>query len=129
MTKNDRLLLDTSAWIEILEDSPAASKLLRLVESASEVVVPTIVLYELERALIRSGDEDTSLIVEALLRKYRVIPLDERLASLAAQASVEHRLGTADSVILASAMTSQSDLVTFDNDFRGLPRCRVLPKG
>ena len=55
-----------------------------------------------------------------------IVPLDEDIAIKSAELSVKHRLGSMDSIIYQSALTSGALLMTADNDFRGLPNAQVV---
>ncbi|MCU0863620.1 MAG: type II toxin-antitoxin system VapC family toxin [Planctomycetes bacterium] len=55
----------------------------------------------------------------ALMRQGKVIVLDERLALVAAEISLQERLPTADSIILATARAHEATLWTQDADFAG----------
>ncbi|MBI3555383.1 MAG: PIN domain-containing protein [Deltaproteobacteria bacterium] len=54
--------------------------------------------------------------------------LNRDIALTAADLSVQLRLATADSVVLAHAHTAGATLVTLDNDFAGVTGARVLRK-
>ncbi len=60
------------------------------------------------------------------ISQFEVQPLTREIALLAADLSLQFKLGTADSLILAHANESGAVLVTLDNDFRGLPGVQVL---
>ena len=57
----------------------------------------------------------------AYTQKCIVIPLDTRLALLAAELHRTHRLATADAIVYASARDRDVDLLTCDAHFEGLP--------
>lgn len=92
----------------------------------NRIIVPALVLYEVYRFLLKSGEEAQAILLLAHLKRGDVRAVDEEIAQLAAELSLKHRLGTADSVILATARICAAKLVTLDNDFRGIQGCEVL---
>jgi predicted nucleic acid-binding protein len=60
------------------------------------------------------------------MRKYRVAVLDESIAFAAADISLKHGLASADAFVYATAVVHAAQLVTSDNDFRGLPGVTVI---
>ena len=82
-----------------------------------ELVVPTIVLVEVGRWLIRANQPEVSAEV-----------LATGLASFAADLGVRHKLPLADSIVFATAIATDSDLWTQDGDFGALPRVHFHAK-
>ena len=76
----------------------------------------------------RECSEEEALIAAAQLAQTDLIPLSESLALAAADIGLEHRLAMAESIVYATALTHQAELVTSDGDFKGLPRVRYLKK-
>ena len=120
-TVSELRLIDSSAWLEYLTQDQDAAKFSPYIESGSPTLVPTIVLYEVVRILMRERGKIAAdrFISEALRRV--VVPLDEDLALAAVHVSNEHKLAMADAIIYATAQTHQAQLVTGDGAFRGLP--------
>ena len=54
------------------------------------------------------------------------MPIDERLALLAARISLDRRLAMADAMIYATALVAGAHLVTSDAHFEGLPQATVF---
>ncbi len=119
-------VVDSSAWIAFLTDQPVASKLEKFVEAPSKLIVPTLVLYEVYRHLIKKIDPQESLLAVTQIQKGKVIPLNGDLSLFAAEISLQHKLGMADAVVYATALANDAPLVTLDNDFRGLKGCVVV---
>jgi predicted nucleic acid-binding protein len=120
-TVSELWLVDSSAWLEYLTQDRDAAKFAPFIESASPALVPTIVLYEVVKVLMRErGKTEADRFISAALRSI-VVPLDEDLALAAAQVSNEHKLAMADAIIYATAQTNRAQLVTGDAAFRSLP--------
>ncbi len=114
-------VVDTSAWIEWLMASALGKRLGKDIPEKSQCLVPTIVQLELAKWLTREVGEDEADQVIAYTQKCVVVPLDTRLALLAAELHRTHRLATADAIVYATARDAQVDLLTCDAHFEGLP--------
>lgn len=99
-----------------------------VIEGTEELVVPSIVVFEVGRRVWQQRGEEDAATAVALLRRFRVVPLDDALAARAVSAAVEHKLAMADSIIYAAAQSLGATLWTQDADFEGLPNVRYLPK-
>ena len=114
-------VVDTSAWIEWLMASALGKRLGKDIPEKSHCLVPTIVQLELAKWLTREVGEDEADRVIAYTQKCVVVPLDTRLALLAAELHRTHRLATADAIVYATARDAEVDLLTCDAHFKGLP--------
>jgi predicted nucleic acid-binding protein len=121
-------LIDTSAWIEWLIASPTGEKVEANLPDATEWLVPTMVQLELAKWLTREVGEEKADQVIAFTQICTVAPLDTEIALIAAEACREHRLATADAVILATARVHSADLVTCDHHFSGLDGVTYIEK-
>ena len=121
-------LVDTSAWIEWLIASPTGEKVEKHLPEATEWLVPTMVQLELAKWLTREVGEDKADQVIAFTQICNVVPLDTEIALSAAEACREHKLATADAVILATARVHGADLITCDRHFIGLSGVTVIEK-
>jgi len=121
-------LVDTSAWIEWLIDSPAGKAVQAEVPRREDCLVPTIVQLELVKWLTRVMGEAKAEQVIAYTEKCVVVPLDTQLALAAAEICVKHKLATADAIIYATALEYGAELVTCDGHFKGLPRVIFVEK-
>jgi len=120
-------LVDSSGWIEHLTDGPLADAYAEYV-SAPDLLVPSIVLYEVYKLLCREISEQVALEAAARLKSARLVPLDDQLALEAADLSLEHGLATADAVVYATARHHDALLVTSDADFADLPGVQYLER-
>lgn len=122
-------VVDTSAWIENLTDSPLASRLAGELPERARCLVPTIVQLELARWLARHVSEDAADQMIAYTQKCVVVPLGTALALRAAEFGLSLKLATADAIIYATAIAHDADLLTCDAHFRGLPHVAYFEKG
>src|SRR3990167_6638856 len=113
-------VVDSSGWIEYLEEKPHASSVEKYLVSTDSLVVPTLIFYEVFRQLIKKSSEEEALLAVTQMEKGIVVPLSQEISIYAAQLSLKHKLGTADAIIYASAQMNDAELITLDNDFRDL---------
>lgn len=121
-------VVDTSAWIEWLIGSRVGRELAPHMPDRRHCVVPSIVQLELSKWLVRERGEEVADMVIAYTQKCIVVPLDTRLALLAADLHRDFRLATADAVVYATARLHRIGLLTCDAHFDGLPRVTLLRK-
>ncbi|RJL06929.1 type II toxin-antitoxin system VapC family toxin [Paracoccus siganidrum] len=121
-------LVDTSAWIEWLIDSPTGRAVAPHLPDQAEWLVPTMVQLELAKWLTREVGEDKADQVIAFTQLCVVLPLDTETALAAAEACRNHRLATADAIVYATARGNGATLITCDAHFDGLPGVTVIEK-
>jgi predicted nucleic acid-binding protein len=121
-------VVDTSAWIEWLIDSPLRKRLAKEIPDKAECIVPTIVQLELAKWLTREVGEDRADQMIAYTQKCVVAPLDTRTALRAAEMCRQHKLATADAVVYATAAENSAELLTCDAHFEGLPNVVYVRK-
>ena len=121
-------VVDTSAWIEWLVGSTTGKRLAKEIPDKPDCVVPTIVQLELAKWLTREVGEDEADRVIAYTQKCVVVPLDTRLALLAAELHRSHKLATADAIVYATARDRGLPLLTCDAHFEGLPDVVLFAK-
>jgi predicted nucleic acid-binding protein len=113
-------VVDSSAWLEYFANGPNAAFFAPAIEKTSDLLVPSLTLYEVFKRVLQQRDEGHALQAVAVMEQGSVIDLDAPLALIAARTSIEHRLALADSVVLATARTHDAVLWTQDADLKGL---------
>jgi predicted nucleic acid-binding protein len=121
-------VVDTSAWIEWLAGSPLGKKLGKQLPDKVQCIVPTLVQLELSNWLVREVGEDRADQVIAYTQKCVVVPMDTRIALLAAELHRQYKLATADAIIYATAQELGADLLTCDTHFEKLPGVMYFKK-
>ncbi len=127
--------VDSAPIIYFLEDHPKlAARYLPLFDAASRgdiyIVVSTITLAEVVIGPLRVGNEVLAAQYHRALRashNWRITPLTEEIAFLAARIRVSRKLRLPDAIQVATAVSTGSfALVTHDVDFKGVREIRVL---
>ena len=113
-------VVDSSAWLEFLGDGPNASQFAKAIEKTSELVVPTLTIFEVFKRTLQLKGEPAALDAAATMLQGQVVDLSATIAIDAARLSAEMRLPLADSVILATARARDAVLWTQDAHFEGL---------
>ena len=121
-------VVDTSAWIEWLVGGLLGRKLGKVFPDKEQCVVPTMVQLELSKWLVREMGEEHADQVIAYTQKCVVVPLDTRIALLAAELHRQYKLATADAIVYATAQEQGADLLTCDAHFEKLPGVVYFPK-
>ena len=122
------ILVDSVGWIEFFTDGPLATEYARYLQKPSEVIVPTIVLYEVYKKVKNERSEEAALVAVATMQNAQIVPLNEELSLSAADVSLSHKLAMADAIVYASAIQQNAMLVTSDKDLKDLPRVTYFPK-
>ena len=120
------VLVDSSGWIEFLSDGPLADKFAPHFEREERLIVNAIVLYEVYKKLSSAHGLTAADRFLSAASRARFVPIDERLALVAARVSLDRRLALADAMIYAAALAQGAHLVTSDSHFQGLPGATVI---
>lgn len=114
-------LVDTSGWIEYFFSGPNAGHFAKPIENTSNLLVPTICLYEVFKKINTVADEAKALQAVAQMREGTVADLTEDIALSASLISIKHRIAMADSIVYATAKSYGATTWTQDADFEDLP--------
>ncbi len=120
------ILPDSSIWLEYFTEGSLAEQSEQIVTTKEGVIVPTIVVFEVYRQLRKRLDEKEVLFAVTQMEEKNIAPLTSELSLYAAELSLKYKLAMADSIIYATVLFFQSQLVSRDNDFRNLPSCQVI---
>lgn len=121
-------VVDSSGWIEYFIGSSNADFFASAIENESNLVVPSITIYEVFRKLLLEANEDTALRSVTQMQIGRVVNLDEPLAIDAARIGIDLKIPMADSIILATARAYGAILYTMDEHFNNLTGVKYFPK-
>ena len=121
-------LVDSSAWLEYFADGPNAGFFATTIEKINELIVPTIVIFEVFKRVLQQRTARAALETIAILRQGRLVELTGNLAIAAANISHRQKLPMADSIIIATARAENAVIWTQDADFEGLPGVKFRAK-
>jgi len=121
-------VVDSSGWLEYFADGPNAEFFAPAVENTSELVIPSISIYEVFKIVLQQREESAALQAIAVMQQGIVVTLDTNLALNAAKISIEKNLPMADSIMLATALSYEAILWTQDSDFSGIDGVEYIEK-
>jgi len=121
-------VVDSSGWLEYFADGSNADFFALAIESVSELVLPSISIYEVFKKVLQERGESEGFQAVATMQQGRVVDLDATLALRAAKISAELKLPMADSVMLATAQVHGATLWTQDVDFEGIEGVEYVEK-
>ena len=119
-------VIDSSVWLELVTDGPLAVRCAEHLTDLAEVVTPTVVLFEVYRALRRHGRERAALRTVGEMEYTRFVAVGPHVAITAADLSIDHGLAAVDALVYAVARLEGCELITADVDFRGLPGVTLI---
>ncbi|HLE05336.1 MAG TPA: type II toxin-antitoxin system VapC family toxin [Anaerolineales bacterium] len=119
-------VVDSSGWLEFFADGPNAAFFAPAIQKPTELLVPSVSIYEVFKRILQQKEETDALRAVAAMQQGSVMPLDEGLALSAARLSLQTKLPMADSIMLAAARTTGSILWTQDKDFAGVEGVRYI---
>jgi len=121
-------LADTCIWIEAITDSALGKSVKSLLKDTPNILVPTIVQYELRRWLLRVSNQELADKVIAITRACKTIDTTESIALYAAELGMQYKLNALDALIYATALNEKATLVTCDAHFKDLPYVEYIVK-
>jgi toxin FitB len=121
-------VVDSSGWLEYFADAPNADFFAPAIENASELVVPSLSIYEVFKRVLQQRGEDDALQAVGVMAQGLIVDLNMEIAINAAKISVELRLPMADSIILATARAYSATFWTQDADFRNIEGVQYVEK-
>ena len=121
-------IVDSTLWLEYFADSEAGDKISAIIENTEELIVPTIILYEVFKKLLYEKNEDDALFAIAHMKQGIVIDLTDELSLSAGKISKEQKLPMADSIIYATSLKYNCVLWSQDKHFMGLKSVNYFEK-
>lgn len=118
-------VVDSSGWIEFFSGGPHKDFFSTVVRETPRLVVPTVILYEVQRYLVRAIGERQAVTLIAVMRHAHVADLTADIAMESARLSLLHHLPMADAIILATARAHNAVLWSLDKDFSGIKGVRL----
>ena len=125
---SDRVVVDSSGWVEYLGNGPKADRFAPYLESQAILLLPSIVVYEVHKKLYRERGKGSAdeFLSQAFGFGERLISLNLELAALASITSLDANLPMADAIIYATAHRYNAQLITSDSHFANLPKVTLV---
>ena len=122
----DSKLIDSSVWIAYLLEGESQE----IIESKNIKFISALSLFEIKTKLLKEKmpKEVISKTLKFIKTNAIIIPVDEKVAESSSEVSLKYALHLADAIIYYSAIKSNSELITLDNDFRNLPNAKVISR-
>ena len=121
-------VIDSSGWLEYFAGGPNAAFFSRPLQNTTELIVPSISIYEVFKTVLRQRNESDALQAVALMMQGSVVDLTANISILAAKISLGEKMPMADSIILATARLYQATVWTENADFEGIAGVQYIPK-
>ncbi len=120
----DSKLLDSSIWI----DFAIKNSFQEIINSEETLFLSALSLFEIKKKLIYNNIDKINInkISDFIKKRSVIIQIDEKIAEKAAEIAVENKIPAIDSLIYATALLNNLELLTLDNDFRGLSNVKIL---
>jgi predicted nucleic acid-binding protein len=121
-------VVDSSGWLEYLADGPNADFFKTPIRDETQLIIPTICLYEVFKVTLSREGKDKAIRVAGNMSFGRIVDLDRETALAAAQLSLQQKLAMADSIILATAQALDAILWTQDEHFKDISGVKFIEK-
>jgi predicted nucleic acid-binding protein len=121
-------VVDSSGWLEYFADGPNASFFENAIEVPSDLIVPTVSVYEVFKKVLLERGESEALRAIGFMQLGTVIDLTSSIALSAAKVSAELKIPMADSIMLATTREFDAVLWSQDIDFQGLEGVEYVSK-
>lgn len=121
-------VVDSSGWLEYFSNGPNVETFAKPIERLEELLIPSMTLVEVFKWILQQRGEPEALQAVAHMTQGRVVDLNTNVALKAARLGYDLKLPLADSIILATAHLYGATLWTQDEDFKGLPDVRFIPR-
>jgi predicted nucleic acid-binding protein len=126
MTDSNRVVVDSSGWLEYMTDGEKADLFAPYFEGEQPILVPAIVFYEVRKILLQRQSKELADVFVSQALNGILVHTDEWIALNAASLSIHHQLAMADALIYAAARYHTAELITSDAHFTDLPGVTVL---
>ncbi len=111
-------VVDSSGWLEYFAGSVNSEFFAPAVENTEQLLVPTIILYEVFKRLVQQVGTGAAQDSIADMLAGHVVDLNDSLALSAAQISIDLKIPMADSIILATTREYDATLWTSGGPFQ-----------
>ena len=126
-----KFVVDTSAWIEYLEESEKGRKFSKIIENGeNELFTSCSSVAEIITKFLKSSKE-TSIALDCIHSLSNVIDADEEISILSGQIHFEEKkknkdFGMLDAFVAATAKTKSAKILTSDNNFKNFKEAVIV---
>jgi toxin FitB len=113
-------LVDSCGWLEYVTGGANADFFEAALLDTSNLIVPTLCLYEVGKRMLITQGEAAALEVLEMMQKSRVVQLAPGDYFAAAKTSVAHKLAMADALIWQTAHSFGATLYTQDGGLKAM---------
>ena len=121
-------VVDSSGWIEYFLGTSQAGFFAPALEDTDNLIVPAIAIYEVHKRITQLISENSAAQCIQVMRRGRLISIDDKRAIAASTVSITHKLGFADAVMYSIALECRAQFWTQDSDYLGLANVRFCGK-
>ncbi len=122
------IIVDSCGWLEWFTDGKLADRYKEYLTDPNEILLPSIILYEVYKVLKRMAGEEKALLAAGYMQSSLVIPLDNTLALAAGDIALQEKLAMADAIIVATARAHNCMIISSDADLRHQENVDFIPK-
>jgi toxin FitB len=113
-------LVDSTGWLAFFSEGKNAAVFGIPIQNVDTLLVPTIIMHEVFKVLLRESGEQNAMIAHAHMQLGKSIDLTPELAIAASRISLEYNLPITDSIVLASAQSLNAVIWTQEEHFKGI---------
>jgi toxin FitB len=126
--ESQRYIIDSPGWLEYLSSGPKAVDFATYIEIPENVLLPTIVLYEVYRVLVHEQCHELAegFLSQMFMSSERLVNIDVDLAQRAALLSIEKQMCMATAMVYAAALKHRATLVTSDSRLESLDSVTLI---
>ncbi|MBW1750070.1 MAG: type II toxin-antitoxin system VapC family toxin [Deltaproteobacteria bacterium] len=122
------IIVDSCGWLEWFTDGKLADRYKEYLTDPNEILLPSIILYEVYKVLKRMAGEEKALLAAGYMQSSLVIPLDNTLALAAGDIALQEKLAMADAIIVATARVHNCMIISSDADLKHQENVDFIPK-
>lgn len=115
--------IDSSAWLSYYFGQSEIMK--EIIDGEELLITSSLCLFEIKKKLLLLKKDSETFLQFIKERSVIIVPNTE-IAEKAADIALEKRLGAMDALIYATTQMQNAELITADNDFRGLEKIRMI---
>jgi len=121
-------LVDSSGWLAYFADEASADFFAPSIENPAQLIVPSIVIYEVFKQVLQQRTEEEALKAVAFMMQGTVVDFNVSIALESTKTSIDLKLPMADSIILTTARIYKATLWTQFIDFKDIEGVQYISR-